>query len=218
MYADDEFLALSGIQHFAFCRRQWALIHIEQMWADNLLTTLGDLMHERAHDEGIRERRGDTLIVRGMAVRSARLGIWGKCDVIEFKKSKDGHPLFGEDGLWLPVPVEYKRGKSKVGDEDRLQLCAQALCLEDMFACDLSEGFLYYGKTRSRERIVLTPELRQGVETAVEEMHRLYARGHVPQVRQRAVCRSCSLADQCLPKTQARSVEKYISEMVGDVT
>ena len=218
MYTDDEFLALSGIQHFAFCRRQWALIHIEQMWGDNLLTALGDIMHERAHNEEIRERRGDTLIVRGMTVRSARLGIWGKCDVIEFKQSVDGHPLFGEDGLWLPVPVEYKRGKSKVGDEDRMQLCAQAMCLEDMFACDVAEGFLYYGKTRSREQVALTPELRQSVVACIEEMHRLYARGYVPQVKREAKCRACSLVDLCLPKVQSQSVARYMSEMMGDAS
>ena len=218
MYADDEFLALSGIQHFAFCRRQWALIHIEQMWSDNLLTALGDIMHERAHNEEIRERRGDTLIVRGMTVRSTRLGIWGKCDVIEFKKATEGHPLYGEDGLWLPIPVEYKRGKSKVGDEDRLQLCAQAMCLEDMFSCDVSEGFLYYGKTRSREQVALTSELRQGVEACAAEMHRLYARGHVPRVKREAKCRSCSLVDMCLPKVQSQSVARYMSEMMGDAS
>lgn len=216
MYAEDEFLALSGIQHFAFCRRQWALIHIEQMWSDNLLTTLGDLMHDRAHNEGIRERRGDTLVVRGMTVRSARLGIWGKCDVVEFKKSADGHPLCGEDGLWLSAPVEYKRGESKIGNEDRLQLCAQAMCLEDMFACDIVEGFLYYGKTHSREGVIFTQELRQSVEDSVKEMHRLYARGHVPQVKRGEKCRACSLGDLCLPKTQMRSVERYMSEMMGD--
>lgn len=218
MYPDDEFLALSGIQHFAFCRRQWGLIHVEELWEDNLLTTLGDIMHTRAHDEGIRERRGNILVVRGMTVRSPLLGIWGKCDVVEFKRSSDGHPLFGEDGLWLPVPVEYKRGRSKMGDEDRLQLCAQAMCLEDMFACDLCEGFLYYGKTRSREHVSFTPDLRQHVKSDVAEMHRLYARGCVPRVKPGAKCRSCSLVDMCMPKTQAKSVEKYMREMMDDTS
>ena len=134
MYDEDEFLALSGIQHFAFCRRQWALIHIEQAWADNVLTAQGELMHKRAHDEELRERRGDTLVVRGLSVHSRALGLSGKCDVVEFRKNSHGHTLTGEDGLWRAVPVEYKRGSSKANDADRLQLCAQALCLEEMHA------------------------------------------------------------------------------------
>ncbi len=153
VYDEDEFLALSGIQHFAFCRRQWALIHLEQAWADNVLTAEGDLMHRRAHDEELRERRGDILVVRGLAVHSRALGLAGKCDVVEFHKDESGHPLAGEDGLWRPVPVEYKRGRSKASDADRLQLAAQALCLEEMLGCDVLEGFLFYGETRSRERV-----------------------------------------------------------------
>lgn len=215
MYAEDEFLALSGIQHFSYCRRQWALIHIEQLWQENLFTVLGDMMHERAHDECIRERRADRLTIRGMTIRSARLGIWGKCDVVEFIKCESGHPLIGEDGLWLPVPVEYKRGKSKESNEDRLQLCAQAMCLEDMLACDLHVGFLYYGSTRSREQVELTPGLRESVEVAVREMHRLYARHHVPKVRGGARCNGCSLRERCLPKVQSKKVETYMDEMIG---
>lgn len=215
MYRDDEFLALSGIQHFAFCRRQWALIHIEQMWSDNVLTAYGDLMHGRAHDEEIRERRGDVLSVRGLSVRSAHLGLWGKCDVVEFHEDSKGHPLFGEDGLWLATPVEYNRGKSKVGDEDRLQLCAQAMCLEDMFACDLAVGYLFYGATKSREKVELTSELREKVVTMSEEMHRLYARRYVPKVKRSAGCRSCSLVAECMPKAIDKPVQAYIDTMVG---
>lgn len=215
MYADDDYLALSGIQHFAYCRRQWGLIHIEGLWSDSLLTVLGDLMHERAHDEGVRERRGDILRVRGMTVWSSRLGVWGKCDVIEFKKSLGGHPLFGEDGLWRPVPVEYKRGRRKDGDEDRMQLCAQAMCLEDMFACEIAKGYLYYGESKSRELVELTSDLRDSVEACLTEMHNLYNRKHVPAVRYSARCRSCSLAELCLPRTRSNTVEDYMNEILG---
>ena len=145
MYGEEEFLALSGIQHFAFCRRQWALIHLEQAWVDNVLTAEGDLMHCRAHDEGLREHRGNVIVVRGLAVHSRALGLSGKCDVVEFHRDGEGHPLAGEDGLWRGVPVEYKRGRSKTGDADRLQLAAQALCLEEMLGCDVPAGFLFYG-------------------------------------------------------------------------
>lgn len=215
MYSDDNFLALSGVQHFAYCRRQWALIHIEQQWSDNGLTAQGNVAHERAHDEGLRERRGDTLIVRGLFVRSSSLGIAGKCDVVEFVEDAMGHPLYGEDGLWRPVPVEYKHGRSKVGDEDRLQLCCQAMCLEEMFATDIQTGFLYYASTHSRERVELTDELRSDVRSIVDEMHRLYGRGYVPKVRRSPSCKACSLADLCLPKVSGQSVVGYMARMMG---
>ncbi len=218
MYRDDEFLALSGVQHFAFCRRQWALIAIEQVWADNILTTWGNIAHERAHDDGLRERRGDVLTVRGLYIRSPELGIAGKCDVVEFRADATGHPLYGEDGLWRAVPVEYKHGRSKEGDEDRLQLCAQAMCLEEMFARDIEEGFLYYAATHSRERVLLTKELRQGVRDAACEMHRLYERHYVPKVRASAACKACSLAELCLPKSCKASVASYIDDMLGSAS
>ena len=137
MYSEEEFLSLSGVQHFAFCRRQWALIHIEQAWADNALTMQGSVMHDRAHDDEVREHRGDKVIVRGLRVHSAELGLSGVCDIVEFHRCATGHPLSGEDGLWRAVPIEYKRGKSKSGNEDRLQLCAQAACLEEMLGDDI---------------------------------------------------------------------------------
>lgn len=109
IYREEEYLQLSGLQHFAFCRRQWALIHVEQQWKENLRTVEGNLLHGRAHDEQARERRGDTLILRGLSVSSSVLGISGKCDVVEFHADPNGVPLNGETGLWAPIPVEYKR-------------------------------------------------------------------------------------------------------------
>ena len=136
-YSEEDWLALSGIQHFSFCKRQWALIHIEQLWSENYLTTAGHLEHERAHDYAASESRGDMLIMRDLRVYSRALGITGACDVVEFHKSNDGVPLHGRDELWLPYPIEYKHGKSKTIDADRLQLCAEAMCLEEMLACDI---------------------------------------------------------------------------------
>lgn len=216
MYDEDEFLALSGVQHFAFCRRQWALIHIEQEWSENALTAMGNVMHEKAHDEALRERRGDKLIVRGLYVRSAALGLAGKCDVVEFVKGLKGQPLFGEDGLWRACPVEYKRGRSKQGDCDRMQLCAQALCLEEMLACEIQEGFLFYGTTKSRERVVFDDALRSKVVRSADEMHALFARRHIPKVKRTKTCKSCSLDALCLSGVSERSVASYIAEYVGD--
>lgn len=219
MYSEDEFLALSGIQHFAFCRRQWALIHLEQAWEENLLTMQGKLIHERAHDEEIREHRGDMIVVRGMRIHSNSLGLSGICDVVEFRRSETGHPLDGENGLWRATPVEYKRGKVKEGDEDCLQLCAQAICLEEMLGEDIPEGCLYYGETKTRERVALCDELRERLSNMVTEMHHLYERGHTPRVRSTKKCRSCSLQDICLPRLpKSDSVESYISRELGETT
>ena len=120
-YCEDEFLQLSGIQHFCFCRRQWALIHIENQWQENVRTIEGNIIHERCHDDGFIEKRGNLLITRSLSIFSRRLGVSGQCDVVEFSKTENGCTLYGREGLWHPYPIEYKRGKSKLIDADRLQ-------------------------------------------------------------------------------------------------
>ena len=217
-YAEDDFLSLSGIQHFVFCRRQWALIHIENLWAENLRTTEGKLMHERAHDPSLRERRGNTLTVRGVNISSLSLGISGQCDVLEYHRSPAGVPLPGIEGLWLPYPVEYKRGTSKETDADRMQLCAQAMCLEEMLCCEVKEGALFYGETRRRETVTFTEELRRQVRDALTEMHQLYGRGHTPAAKPTKACNACSLKELCLPKlTRTRQVSAYLAEAMGEM-
>lgn len=218
MYTEDELLALSGIQHYSFCPRQWALIHIEQQWAENLLTVQGDLVHNRAHDQTIREKRGSTITVRGLAIRSYALGLSGQCDVVEFKSNSSGIPLNGEQGLWLPAPVEYKRGKRKEIEADRLQLCAQAICLEEMLCCQINEAYLYYDRTRSRERVSLSQELRDETKKMADEMHCLYRQEHTPKMRQKAVCRSCSIKDLCVPEISKReSVKEYTNRRMSEI-
>jgi CRISPR-associated exonuclease Cas4 len=208
-YDEDQFLALSGIQHFVFCKRQWGLIHIEQAWQENALTVLGDQMHRRANDAEERERRGDLLILRGLSVRSNTLGAVGQCDVVECKRANSGCSLHGEEGFWSITPVEYKRGESKESDADRLQLCAQAICLEEMLACEIPFGELYYGRTRSREHVAFTDAMRGQVNSMFSEMHRCFERRHVPKAHKKAECRACSLVDVCMPKRMLE-VEKYI--------
>lgn len=197
---DTAILQLSGLQHFAFCRRQWALIHIEQQWKENLRTVEGQLLHHRAHDETQRERRGDLLILRGLAVNSPTLGISGVCDVVEFHASPQGIPIHGEDGLWLPYPIEYKRGKPKANQADELQLCAQAMCLEEMLCCSIDEGALFYGETRRRTVVSFVSPLREQVISLLKEMHQLYERGYTPKVKPTKSCNACSLKELCLPK------------------
>ncbi len=210
-YEESEYLQISGLQHFRFCRRQWALIHIEHLWAENLRTVEGEILHERAHDAGLREKRGELLITRDMRVASARLGISGACDVLEFHRSEDGIPLPGQEGLWQPFPVEYKRGSPKEHTADALQLCAQAMCLEEMLCCDIPQGALYYGEIRRRQQVDLSEELRREVTDCLTEMHELFGRGRTPKVKPQKSCNACSLKELCLPKLmRAKSVKSYI--------
>ena len=180
MAGPDDWLPLSGIQHFCFCRRQWALIHLEQQWAENRRTVEGQLDHARCHDADQTERRGGLLITRGMQVVSRRLGLSGNCDVVEFRADPEGIPLQSTEGLWKPMPVEYKHGRAKADDADRLQLCAQAMALEEMLVCSIPEGALFYEETRRREVLPLTEELRQATQKMADEMHAYFARGYTP--------------------------------------
>ena len=141
---DKDYLQISGLQHFTFCRRQWALIYVENQWQENLRTIEGNIVHEKCHDENFTEKRGDLLVCRGMRIFSEKLGVSGQCDVVEFTADENGARLYGREGLWRPCPVEYKRGKSKPDDADILQLCAQAMCLEEMLCCDVPQGYLFY--------------------------------------------------------------------------
>ncbi len=217
-YTEDKYLQLSGIQHFVFCRRQWALIHIEQLWQDNHLTIDGDIFHERAHDSEFVESRGDTIITRGVYLHSSRLGVSGQCDVLEFRRDEDGITLSGRSGKWLPYPIEYKRGKPREDTGDVHQLCGQAMCLEEMLCCHIPVGALYYGETKRRVEVEFTPELRTEVESALKEMHELFERGYTPKVKPKRGCQSCSMKELCLPKLmKTKSAKDYLSETLEEV-
>lgn len=210
-YKEEDFLQLSGLQHFKFCRRRWALIHIENQWAENYRTIDGAILHQNAHDAQFRESRGNRVITRGVSVYSSQLGVSGQCDVLEYHQGNAGIPLPGKEGLWQPYPVEYKRGSPRQDTGDTLQLCGQAMCLEEMLCCDIPEGALYYGEIRRRERIVFTEELRGQVRELLEEMHQLYRRGYTPKVKPTKSCNACSLKELCLPRLMKnRSVSAYL--------
>lgn len=204
-YGEEDYLALSGLQHFCFCPRQWALIHVEQQWDENLLTVEGDILHERAHERDFLEKQGELTVTRAMPVSSGRLGVSGVLDVLEWRRDEAGIPLKGREGLYRPVPVEYKHGKPREGDENRLQLCCQAMCLEEMLGTDVPQGDIFYGETRRRERVELGAALRSRVEEALLQMHELYRRRCTPRVKPRKACRSCSLKEICLPGLQKRA-------------
>ena len=218
MYSPDDCLMISGLQHFRFCRRQWALIHIEQQWAENLRTVEGNLLHERAHNEQLRESRGDLLIVRSLRVQSLTLGLTGQCDVVEFRRDDTrGVTLSGKEGAWLPYPVGYKHGAAKQDGSDALQLCAQAMCLEEMLVCEIPSGALFYGETRRRFPVSFTQELREEVRQDAAQMHTLYRRGHTPHVRPTKSCNACSLKELCLPRLQkSGSVQEYLRESMEE--
>lgn len=216
-YSEDEYLMISGIQHFTFCRRQWALIHIEQQWAENVHTVVGELMHKKAHDPDLKEKRKDVLITRALPVSSRILGISGECDVVEFHRKDEGVKLHGHKGFFGIYPIEYKKGSPKQSEEDILQLTAQVMCLEEMFSTNIPEGALFYGETRRREVVVITEELRQRVKSMVEEMHQYYNRKYTPKVKYGKYCNACSLKDICMPKLgKAVSVKKYMEQVLED--
>lgn len=217
MYKEEEYLQLSGIQHFAFCRRQWALAYIEQQWNENVRTVEGKLLHEKAHDGFSAEKRGDLIVSRGMPVSSKELGGSGECDVVEFHRAGEGIALVGREGNFQVLPVEYKRGKPKKDDIDALQLTAQALCLEDMLCCQIPFGYLYYGETRHREKVTFNEELRQRTKNMFLEMHQYYGRRYTPVVKRSRACNACSLKDICIPALGGnKTASGYISKMLSE--
>ena len=201
MYSEEDYIQLSSIQHYVFCQRQCGLIHVEGVWSENVFTTKGKIMHERA-DSGDDESRGDIRIVRGLNIYSKRLGISGRADVVEFIKK-------GQETI--PYPVEYKLGKPKSNISDLAQLCAQALCLEEMLRAPVTEAAIFYGKPRKRLVVQLSPELRLKTEKIISDIHKMVKDSRVPSARYEKKCDSCSLKDTCMPKTTGqKKLENYI--------
>ncbi|MFU0789628.1 MAG: CRISPR-associated protein Cas4 [Virgibacillus proomii] len=213
---DEEWLMLSGIQHFQFCRRQWALIHIEQQWEENVKTIEGQYLHQKADQPMIREKRGNKLIIRALPVKSNDLRMNGICDVVEFIQDTNGVEIHGEKGRYLPFPVEYKRGRPKKDDADILQLTAQAMCLEEMLVCEVDKGYMYYHEIKHRIEVPFTDYLRQRVIDITNEMHDYYQKRYTPRVKTGSFCKSCSLQHICLPKLMnKRSVKSYIEGKIA---
>ena len=216
-YSEDDYLMLSGIQHYAFCRRQWAIIHIEQQWQENEHTVEGELLHKRAHDAYFTEKRKDVIISRGLPVHSRTMGVSGVCDIVEFCRAEDGIPLFGHRGLCSVYPVEYKKGAPKDSEIDILQLTAQAMCLEEMLSAKIQEGAIFYGEIRRRDKIVFNDTLRDTVRKDFEEMHGLFERRYTPKVKWSKSCGACALKDICMPRLgKAPSVRDYISKTLSE--
>ncbi|MBI4685348.1 MAG: CRISPR-associated protein Cas4 [Nitrospirae bacterium] len=204
-YTEDDLIQLSSLQHFMYCERQCALIHIEQAWSENLFTAEGRIMHDKA-DSNKFESRGNIRIDYSVPLRSLRLGLIGKADVVEFHKHGD---------KWIPFPVEYKRGKPKIDDCDKVQLCAQAICLEEMLNVEIPEGALFYGQTRRREDVVFDEKLRRETKEAARKVRELITSGITPKAEYSKKCKQCSLLNLCLPKAN-RNVSNYLMNVMEE--
>jgi CRISPR-associated exonuclease Cas4 len=218
MYPEEDLLPLSGLQHLAFCERRWALVHLEQQWEENLFTAEGKLLHEKAHSAEI-ESRPDALVRRTLPLRSFRLGISGQADIVEFlpcDTSEQGVPMPRRKGSWKPYPVEYKRTRDKHGSVAyRIQLCAQALCLEEMLRVPVPAGAVFDGKAKRREVVIFDEPLRQNVEQLAVLMHRILKSGHTPRAVYAKKCEGCSMKEVCLPEAvESRSASRYLNRAI----
>ncbi len=202
-----ESVMLSALQHYAYCPRQCALIHLEQVWQENEHTMEGRIMHEQVHDSSSRMRDG-VKIVTDLELKSERLGLHGRADVVEFHR---------QDGFWKPFPVEYKKGRPKRDcDADRVQLCGQALCLEEMLHVSLLEGALYYGQTHRRMTVELTVELRRRTEEVAQAVHEMFEQGITPPPERESGCKECSIREECLPELFQLQASDYIQQLFGE--
>lgn len=218
MYAEDDYLQISGFQHFSLCRRRWALIYIENQWEDNRWTTAGRIMHKKAHDGSIAEKRGESIIVNSLKVASKKLGISGECDIVQLLKDDEGVYLPKYKGKYKIYPIEYKRGKGQSVEADSVQLCAQAICLEEMLCCSIEIAALFYGASHRRTEIELTDKLRQKVKKYSIEMHKTYYSKRTPKAIISRFCNQCSLKDICLPELGGLkiSVGEYLLRGMND--
>lgn len=216
-YSEEDLLPVSALSHLVFCERRAALIHLEQLWTENRFTAEGTSLHERTHEAGAESREG-IAIARSLRIHSLRLGLAGMADVVEFHRCDAGVSLPKREGFWQPYPVEYKRGILKDRIEYRVQLCAQAMCLEEMLQTDVPCGALFYGKSRRRRDVTFDAKLRGETEAAAAGLHELFAKAQTPKARYEKKCDSCSLFALCMPKTTGlrKDIRHYLSKAGTD--
>lgn len=222
-YSEDDMLMLSGIQHYMFCPRQWALIHIEQQWDENKLTIEGQLLHSNVDNPFYRQKNGNTVTLRSISIESKELGLYGITDAIELLPSASSensitHPLY--KGYWKPFPIEYKRGHKKIDEQDEVQLTAEVICLEEMYHINIDCAALYYGETKHRENIYISESLRNLTRKCTSEMHEIYKRGYSPKAIKKKHCHNCSLINICMPEmNNCQDVGNYLkSNLYEDIT
>jgi len=204
--SEPDTFPLSALQHYSFCPRQCALIHVERLWAENTRTAEGRVLHERAHDAGTESRR-DLRIARALPLHSTTLGVHGVADIVEFHRAPDG--------AWRPFPVEYKRGRPKAHSADAIQLCAQAICLEEMLATPVPAGALFYGETHRRLDVVFDDTLRAATRELAAAVRALLATGRTPPPDYSAKCRACSLLSLCRPQAVTHSAAAHLRHLLA---
>ena len=201
---EDELVPISALQHMLYCPRQCALIHNERQWAENRFTAEGRIFHERT-DAGGRERRKGVTTERSVPVRSLRLGVTGVADVVEM-----------HDG-GQPYPVEFKRGRPKAHRADEVQLCAQAMCLEEMLGVSVPQGALFYGRNRRRSMVDFDVELRALTEKIADDTRRMLTAGETPPAEyEDRKCTACSLKEVCQPRRLRNAVESWLAKAIED--
>ncbi|MDR3355186.1 MAG: CRISPR-associated protein Cas4 [Synergistaceae bacterium] len=218
MFSDDDLLSISGLQHLMFCERQWSLIHMEQEWSDNVLTVEGRQIHEYVHEPGSGSRSG-VVMLRSLSLRSSELGLYGVADMVEFHRCDDGAEIVGHSGRWMPYPVEYKRGGKRCGRPDEVQVCAQALCLEEMFGLHIAFGAVYYDKPRRRVDVEISEALRKELKALCARARQLYDFADRPTPNIGKHCKNCSLVGECMPDVIAKDRSAaYMSGILRDIS
>ncbi len=252
MHHEDDLLPISALQHLLFCERQTALIHLDRLWVENRLTAEGRVLHKKT-DGAKSETRDGIRITRSLPVHSFRLGLFGVCDVVNFKppafeplpaislpkriereldrlteasgKAAESSPLgrVKQDSFeqafheWTITPVEYKRGQPKKNDADRVQLCAQAMCLEEMLSVSIPRAELFYGKLQRRTEVVLTDVLRELTVRTADRLHALISAGITPRATREPKCENCSLLPVCMPqKSQSTDASLYLHHLIKE--
>ena len=204
MFTEDDFIHINALQHYMFCRRQCALVYVEDVWQENVLTIRGSILHEKIDSENYETRRG-VKSVFNLRIHSYRLGIVGKCDVVEFRKGASAT---------LVTPVEFKAGKPKCDNTDKVQLCAQVLCLEEMLSTTIPEAEFFYGKIRRRVPVEMDSSLREQTENVVQGVRELLSKQIVPKMEYHSHCRSCSLEQICMPKVlNDKKIKNYLHQL-----
>lgn len=214
---EEDYLLISGIQHYMFCPHQWGLIHIEDVWEDNVLTFEGSLLHERVHNPELNESRGDSFTSRAVSVISHKYKIQGVIDLIEFVRDNEGLYIEERQARYKPYLVEYKRGKPKEGLEDEVQLCAQAIAFEEMKECKLDYGFIYYFQINRRIKVVFDHQLRNTVKRLLEEMVYFYSRQETPKPVKMKSCKNCSLTHVCSKNFGNKNARKYLQTIIEEM-
>lgn len=224
---EDYLVPISSLQHYLFCPRQCALIHLENIWQENILTAEGALMHQHVHEEGV-EIRKNIIRATSLKIHSIKLGIYGIADMVEFLKHPDDEKeaelncyaqLPGRLGRWKPVPVEYKHGRPKEHKADEVQLCAQALCLEEMLHVFIGSGALYYGQPRRRTEVLFDNSLRQLTIQTISFVRNLFTTNITPFPNYSKSCKACSIIDECHPQhmISGLSVKKWIKHKISEI-